>query len=85
MSRASVNACVKSVVDGSAFSVLLKEKIRAVHGTMEIGCEEYGMTVAAVYDRLKDPDRWTVGQLRELRLNLGMSKQDFVAALRPLL
>jgi hypothetical protein len=88
MSRGSINANVRHPADARAareFSFRVQEIAADRHGFMLDFIRDFGMSAPAVYERLRDPDKWTVGQLRELRMTLGMNKADFLAALRPLL
>ena len=88
MPRARINANVKHLVDRKAareFSFRVQNAATAQHGTMLAFVEDYGMTAPAVYDRLADPDKWTVGQLREIRHTLGLNKAEMIEWLRPLL
>ena len=77
MSRAAVNANVRVAQEGD-LGALLRNRIV----NMAEFCEEYGMTNTAVYRRLNDPDMWTVGQLRQLRATLGLSKEELLDIVR---
>jgi len=88
MSRAAINSNVKHLVDDEvsvAVAEQIKARRKARYDTMDDFCLDYGITVTAFYDRLNDPDRFTVGELRELRHTLGMNKAELVEWLRPLL
>lgn len=54
-------------------------------GTMLDFFMKMGMSSPPMYRRLSDPDRFTVGELREMRNVLQMNKADFIEMLRPLL
>ena len=88
MPRAPINANVTHPADRKAvreFWLRVKEAAAVQHGTMLAFIDDFGMTAPAVYDRLNDPDRFTVGELRELRHTLGMNKAELIEWLRPLL
>lgn len=88
MSRASVNANVKHPLDRKAareFGFRVQEAATVQHGTMLAFIDEFGVSAPTMYNRLADPDHFTVGELRELRHTLGMNKAELVEWLRPLL
>jgi hypothetical protein len=84
MSRARVNACVAHPVR-TEFGAMLRGLVQERFRTMRDFCEAYGMTAPAVNDRLDDPDKFTVGQLREARYVLGMSAEEMARMVRCLL
>lgn len=88
MPRGVTNAVVSQPLDRKTvreFGFRLKEAATVQCGTMLAFIDDYGMSAPAVYDRLADPDRWTIGQLRELKRALGISKAELIEILRPLL
>lgn len=81
MSRAAVNANVTHFPDAEAvegFKEALRGEVRKRCGSVFAFSEVYGMTTPAVYERIHDPDKWTLGQLREARHVLGMDKEQFL-------
>ena len=88
MSRASINANVKHFVDAEVskgFSDRIKARRKERYEAMDDFYFDFGISTPAVYDRLNDPDRFTVGELREIRHTLGMNKAELIEWLRPLL
>ena len=88
MLRASINANVRHFVEADVtdgFVERIKARRKARFKAMEDFADVYGTTVTSFYDRLNDPDRFTVGELRELRHTLGMNKAELIEWLRPLL
>lgn len=88
MSRASTNANVIHRPESGAVEAFRD----AIHGAVKRRCgsvaafaDMYGMTAPAIYDRLKDPDRFTMGQIREARMVLGLTKAEMVEMVRCLL
>lgn len=80
MSRAAINANVTTRCERDIGGILRKS-IKAVMPMYEF-CAKYNLTNNAVIDRLNDPDKFTLGQLRELRVILGMTKEEFVDLVR---
>ncbi len=84
MSRARVNENVTQRVE-TDFGERMKQTIKERCRTVTDFCCAYGMTPPAVYDRLADPDKFTLGQLREARLVLGLTKAEMVEMVRCML
>ena len=86
MSRAAVNACVTTYPpDVSSFVNAMRKEVKERCGSWKEFAALYGMTKTAVYERMVDPDRFTVGQLREARHVLGMDKTEFLRLVGTLL
>lgn len=87
MPRGGMNDCVLNPLSFEAVAVFKAQVQTARKGawqTMDAMCDEFGMTASAFYDRLNDPDRFSIGQLRRLREVLGVTKEDFIRMIRPL-
>ena len=80
MSRAAINANVTTKSERN-IGADLKHAIKNRMGFVEF-CDLYDMTPNAVYDRIANPDKFTLGQLREMRVLLGMTKDEMVALVR---
>lgn len=88
MPRGGMNDCVLEPLDDARVDAFQGELLRLRTGsdkTVEGLCEEFGMSPPAFYNRLRDPDRFTLGQLRRLREVLGARKADVIHLIRPLL
>ena len=80
MSRAAINANVSSNADRN-IGADLRRCIKKKMPMLEF-CERYNMTCPAVNDRLNDPDKFTLGQIREMRIVLGMTKDEVMELVR---
>lgn len=82
------NAWVKNRVEMDAYNFFrdsLRKKIRETVGTQRELMEALEVTYPTIWRRNNDPDLWNVGQLRQIRETLGMTKAEMIEWLRPLL
>ena len=82
------NAWVKHRAEMDAYNAFrdsLRGKIKETIGTQRKLMEDLEVTYPTLWRRNNDPDLWNLGQLRQLRTSLGMTKAEMIEWLRPLL
>ena len=83
----ATNAWVEKVDQAiyNEFRDNLRKKTKEAHRTQQRLMEYLGVTYPTLWRRNNDPDLWNLGQLRQLRTSLGMTKAEMIEWLRPLL
>ena len=82
------NAWVKHRAEMDAYNMFrdsLRSKIKETIGTQRKLMEDLEVTYPTLWRRNNDPDLWNLGQLRQLRTSLDMTKAELIEWLRPLL
>lgn len=88
MSRAAINANVRHKAPAPAVATFRKRLKAGLYAAYESLTESYGafgMTDTAMYRRMHDPDRFTIGELRELRHMMGIPPEQMAEWLTDLL
>jgi len=56
----------------------MKKAIKRRYKTVAEFGEEIGMGRSTVYEHLKHPEKWTLGQLRRARRALGLTREEML-------